>query len=177
MVRLGQAEAADPFAGGQLGQVLLLLRFRAEFIDRHHYQRRLHAHHRAVAGIHTLHFPGDQAVADVVQARAAVLLGNGRPQQAQLAHLAEDLDVGLLVAEGLEHARHQLVLRVRGGGVAHHAFFVGELLIQQQGVDPVEFGIGSHGGLLLWWRAEGRGHPRTNVVKFRIAEPCSDELV
>ena len=45
VVRLGQAEAADKLATGQLGQVLLLLLFAAEFIDRHHDQRGLHAHH------------------------------------------------------------------------------------------------------------------------------------
>ena len=86
----GQAEAADPFAGGELGQVLLLLRLVAEFVDRHHHQRALHAHHRAVARVDALDFARDQAVADVVQAGAAVLLGDRRPEQTERAHLAED---------------------------------------------------------------------------------------
>src|SRR5574337_1786363 len=38
VVRLGQAEATDPFAAGEFGQVLPLGRFVAEFIDRHHHQ-------------------------------------------------------------------------------------------------------------------------------------------
>ncbi|MNN05285.1 hypothetical protein D3C81_1180410 [compost metagenome] len=187
MVRLGQAKAADPLAGGQLGQVLLLLRFGAEFIDRHHHQRRLHAHHRAVARIDALDFTGDQAVADIVQAGAAVLLGDGRAEQAQFAHLAEDLDVGLLVAERLQHARHQLVLAVRGGGVTHGAFVGGQLLVEQQGIGPVEFGVGSHAGLLRWRGGSGRlarvlpEYRVRWIVRrifwFRIAELCSVELV
>ena len=90
VVGFGQAEAADPLAGGQLGQVLLLGGFVAELVDRHHHQRRLHAHHRAVAGVDALDFARHQAVADVVQAGAAVGLGDGGAQQAQLAHLAKD---------------------------------------------------------------------------------------
>src|SRR5690606_34565404 len=48
VVGLGQSEAAYPFAAGQLGQVLLFLLFGAEFVDGHHDQGRLHAHHRTV---------------------------------------------------------------------------------------------------------------------------------
>ena len=33
------------------------------------------------------------------------MLGDGRAEQAELAHLAEDGGVGLLVAEGFLHAR------------------------------------------------------------------------
>ncbi len=37
----------------------------------------------------------------------------------------------------------ELVLRIRGGGVADHAFFVGQLLVQQQRVFPVKLrGLG-----------------------------------
>src|SRR5690606_8319522 len=68
VVRFGEAEAADPFAGGQPGQVFLLLRFGAELEDRHHDQRALYAHHRPVAGVDALDLAGDQPVADVVQA-------------------------------------------------------------------------------------------------------------
>jgi len=45
VVWLSQTEAANPLARCQLGQVLLLLRFGTELIDRHHYQGGLHAHH------------------------------------------------------------------------------------------------------------------------------------
>ena len=67
MVRLGQAEAADPFAAGELGQVLLPRRLIAKLIDGGHHQRRLNAHHRAVAGIDALDFARDQPIADAVQ--------------------------------------------------------------------------------------------------------------
>ena len=145
VVRLGQAETADPLAAGQLGQVFLLLLFAAEFIDRHHHQGRLHAHHGAVAGIHPLHFPGDQAVAHIVHAGAAVGFRDGGAEQAQLAHFAEDFRVGFLMAEGFQDTRRQLVLGVLLGGLAHHALVFGELLVQQQRAGPIKGSVLCHG--------------------------------
>jgi hypothetical protein len=147
VVGLGQAEAADPLAGGQLGQVFLLGGFVAEFIDRHHHQRALHAHHAAVAGVHALHLARHQAVADVVQAGAAVLLGDGGAEQAQLAHLAEDGGVGGFVAKGHLHARQQLFLAVGAGGLLHLALVVGELGAEVEGVFPAEGVLGSGHGV------------------------------
>ena len=140
--RLGQSEAADELAGRELRQELLLLRLGAEFVDRHHHQRALHAHHRAEARIDALDLARDQAVADVVHRRAAVLLGNDDAEQVERAHLAEDRRVGLFVPEHLEHARRQPVLRVGARGVAHHLFFVRELLVEEQRVAPVELRAG-----------------------------------
>ncbi len=138
VVRLGEAEAADVFAAGQLGQVLLPGRLVAELEDRHHHQRRLHAHHRAVARIDALDLAGDQAVAHVVQPAAAVGFRNGRAEQAGLAHLAKDRRIGALMAESFQYPRRQLVGgELRGAGL-HHAFFLGQLLVKQQRVDPVE---------------------------------------
>ena len=145
VVGLGQAEAADEFTTGQLGQVLLLLRFGAEFVDGHHHQRALHAGHGAVARVHALDLACHQAVADVVQAGATVLRGNGGAQQAQFAHLAEDGGVHLLMAEGFEHARGQLVLAVGGGGIADGALVFGQLLVEQKGVVPWEGSVGHQG--------------------------------
>ena len=147
VVWLGQAEAADVLAAGQLGQVFLLLRFGAEFIDWHHHQRALHAGHGTVTGVHTLDFAGDQAVGHVVQAGAAVLFGNRRAQQTQFAHLAEDGHVGLLMAELLEHAGCQLVLTVRRSRFTNGAFVVGELLFDQEGVIPLKACVGHGVGL------------------------------
>ena len=67
-----------------------------------HDERALHAHHRAVARIDALDLARDEAVADVVEAGAAVLGRHRRAEQAELAHLAEDRRVGLLVPERLE---------------------------------------------------------------------------
>jgi hypothetical protein len=141
VVGLGQTEAADPLAGGEFGQVFLALGFGAEFKNRQHHQRGLHAHHRAVAGVDALDLAGDQTVAHVVQAGAAVLLGDGGTQQTQLAHLAEDRGVGVLVAESLQHTRGQLVLAIGLGGLADGALVVGQLGVEQQGVGPVECGL------------------------------------
>jgi len=138
MVGFGQAEAANPLATRQLGQVFLFLRFGAELVDRHHHQRRLHAHHGAVAAVHALDFACHQAVADVIQAGAAVLLGDGGAQQAQLAHLAEDGHVGGLVQEGVLHARQQFFLAVGAGGFLHLALLFGELDAEVEGVFPAE---------------------------------------
>ncbi len=44
------------------------------------------------------------------------------------------------MAKGFEHARGQLVLAVSRSGLAHDAFFVGQLLVQQQGVVPLKSG-------------------------------------
>ena len=72
MVGFGQAEAADPFAGGEFGQEFLLLCFAAVFVDGMHDQRALHADGAAVAAVHALDFSGDQAVSHIAQAGAAV---------------------------------------------------------------------------------------------------------
>ena len=72
VVRLGQAEAADPLAGRELRQVFPALRLRAIRVDREHHERALHAHHRTVAGVDALDLARDQAVADVVESGAAV---------------------------------------------------------------------------------------------------------
>jgi hypothetical protein len=87
-------------AGCELRQALLALRLRAVGVDRVHHERGLHAHARAIAGIDALDLARDEAVGDVVHARAAVALDRGT-EEAERAHLVEDLAVELLVAEGL----------------------------------------------------------------------------
>ena len=141
VVGLGQAKAADQSAGGQLGQVFLALRLGAEFKNRQHHQRALHAHHRAVTAVYPLHFAGDQAIGYVIEGWAAIGFRNRRPQQAQLAHFAEDGRVRGFMAKGLRHAGLQFVLAIRGGGIAHHALFVTELCIQQKRVVPEKSGM------------------------------------
>jgi glycerol dehydrogenase-like iron-containing ADH family enzyme len=136
-----------------LGRYFWLLRLAAEFVDGHHHQRALHAGHRAVARVHALHFAGDQAVGHVAQAGAAVLLGDGGAQQAHFAHLAEDARVHLFVAEGVEHARRQLVLAVGRGRVADGALVVSQLLAQEEGIVPLKSGVGHvrvSGGVGCW---------------------------
>ncbi len=124
MTGFGQAEAADQFAARQRRQVLAPLRLAAEGVDGHHDQRGLHAHHRAKAGIHALDLARDQAVADLVEARAAIVRGEGGTEQAERAHLAENGWVGALVAERFQHPRRQRRLRVVARGIAHQALLV-----------------------------------------------------
>ena len=144
VVRFRQAEAADEFARRQFRQVFLFRFFVAEGMDRYHHQRRLHAHHRAVARIDALDFARGQAIAHVIQAGAAVFFGYRRAQQAQLAHFAEDGGVGAAMAERFEHARHQAALAIVAGRFQHGAFVARQLFFQQQGGIPVEYGFAHH---------------------------------
>ena len=152
MVGLGQAEAADDLAGREPRQVFLALLLGAVGVDRMHDQARLHRHRRAVAAIDALHFARDQAVGDVVGAGAAIAVDGGA-EQAERAQLVHDLAIELLVPVRLQHPRHQLVLGIAARGVAHHALFLGQLVLEQERVFPVKFGfalgLGVHGRLLI----------------------------
>ena len=69
---------------------------------------------------------------------------SGTDVKCKFAHFAEDRGVCLFVAERFEHARRELVLRVGLRGVAHHAFFFRELLVEEQRVFPIELRGGCH---------------------------------
>src|SRR5262249_32959011 len=49
--------------------------------------------------------------------------------------------VDLLLAEGLQHARQQLVLRIAARGIAHHALLFRQLALEVERVLPVEGGV------------------------------------
>ena len=179
VVGLGEAEAADPLAGGELGQVLHALLFGAVGIDRMHDQRGLHAHRRAVARIDALDLARHQAVGRVVGGGAAVFLGQGRAQQAERAELVHDLAVELLVPVGLQHARHQLVLAVVAGRVADRDLLLGELVVEEERVLPVErLGIGADALGGAFHRCGGGGHvcswrcPPGLIRQCRPRQPC-----
>ena len=131
MIRFGQAEAADGFAARQRRQVLLLLRFGAELIYRQHHQRGLHAHHGAETGIDALDFARNQPVAHIVEAAAAVALGDGGTQKTDAAHFLEYAGIGVLAAKRLEHARRQLALSVIARRIPNHFFLIRQLRIEQ----------------------------------------------
>ncbi|MGY4297708.1 hypothetical protein ACVWXN_005803 [Bradyrhizobium sp. i1.4.4] len=137
-VGLGETEAADPFAAGELRQVLLALVLVAIGVDRVHHQRGLHRVHRAIAGIDPLDLARDEAVGDVARIGTAIFLRQRNADQAELAHLVEDLAVGLLLEIRLGDARQQLVLGIGARGVAHHALVFGELLVEQERIVPLE---------------------------------------
>src|SRR5690606_36861303 len=176
VVRLGQAEATDQLAGRELRQVLALLRLGAEGVYRQHHERALHAHHRAVARIDAFDLARDQAVGDIVEPGAAVLGRNGRAEQAEHPHLAEDLRLHGLVPERLEHARRELALAVLARGVADHALVLGELVLEEEGVVPLEgSGLLAHRALCSWVPAHRDGisrAPRAVAEKRFILVPA-----
>ncbi len=69
---LGETEAPDEITARHRGEVLLLLRFRSERVDRIHAERGLDGNEAAKPGVSTLDLLADQPVRDRVQARAAV---------------------------------------------------------------------------------------------------------
>ena len=88
-VRLGEAEAAELFAGGELRQPVVLLLVGSEGEDGIHDQRRLHADETAHAGVAALEFLHDQAVLDIGHAGAAIAVKVGA-EEAELAHLRDE---------------------------------------------------------------------------------------
>ncbi len=141
VVGLGQAEAADQLSFREPRQVLLLLGFGAELVDRRHDERALHAHRRPVARIHALQLARDQPVAHVVDSGTAVFGRKRGPQESERAHLAEKRRIGLLVAERLQDAGLQFVPRERARRIAHHALRLRELRFEQERIVPGEFGL------------------------------------
>ena len=124
-VGLGEPEAADDLAAREPGEVLLALRLVAVGADGVHDEARLDADGGAIAGIDPLDFPGDQAVAHVSGAGAAVPVDGG-PEQSALPHLAHDRPVEALGAVRFEDAGHQRALRIVARRVADHALLLGE---------------------------------------------------
>jgi len=102
--------------------------------------RALHTDGAAVAAVHALHLARHQAIADVIEAGAAVAL-NGRAQETHGARFVHDFAVELFMAGGHQHARLQLFLAEGMGGLLNSALVIAELLRQQKRVFPVEFGF------------------------------------
>lgn len=93
--RLGHGERADALAAGQPGQPGLLLGVAAPACDRvrHH---RVDGEQAAERGAGPSEFTGEQAEGDRVAATAAVLLGDGQPEQALLGEEADGFGRGAL---------------------------------------------------------------------------------
>ena len=106
-----------------------------------HDERALHAEQRAVAGVDALELARDQAVGDVRETGAAIALGQGGAEEAELRHAAHDRTVEALVAEIVAHARHQLFVAEATGGLAHHALLVREKRIEAKRVGPIELRV------------------------------------
>src|SRR5690606_30026794 len=74
VIGLREAEAADDLATGHPREIPLLLLFASERVDGIHAERALHGRERADARVAALELLHDEAVRDVVEAGAAVLL-------------------------------------------------------------------------------------------------------
>ena len=121
----------EPLAGAELRQELLLLLLGAPLLDRARDQRGLHRHDRArgrVAAADLLH---DEAVADVVEAAPAVLLGDGRAEVAHLGDALHQLEVEALVAVVVARARDDLAVGEVARGLADQPLLVGEVEVQR----------------------------------------------
>ena len=138
MIGLGHAETADDRAGREPRQIFPALVLAAIGMDRINHQRGLHAHRRAIAGIDPLDLARDQPVTDIARAGAAIAFRQGRAEKAGGAHLVHDLAVEALLAKGREHARPELVLGVGAGGIADEALLRAQLIVEAEGVGPVE---------------------------------------
>ena len=82
---------------------------------------------------------GNQAVADIAEASAAIFVRDGRAEQAERAHFPQDVAVEMLVEISLGYARLQLFLGVGLGRVADDALMIVELVVDGEGVFPVEW--------------------------------------
>ena len=137
-IGLGEAETADIFAAGQLGQIFLLLLFRAESIDGVHDQRRLHRHHGAIAAINGLNLARHQTVRDIRRARPAIFRLNGDTQQALRAHFGENFRRVRFIDEHIGDARQQIFPRIGARAIGNHALFFRQLLAEQKRVFSIK---------------------------------------
>jgi hypothetical protein len=66
------------------------------------------------------------------------LLARHDAEEADLPELVHDCPVEFLPPERLQHPRHQLVLGERPGAVADHPLLLRELVLDVEGILPVE---------------------------------------
>ena len=121
---LGQAESAQPLAGGQLGQVLLLLLLGAVLADGPGAQGGVGRHHHGGGGAVLGQLLAHADVVDIAQAGPAVLLGKGHAHHPHVRQLVPGLlgeplffvdlcsDRGdFLQAEVMQHVQYVLLIR------------------------------------------------------------------
>ena len=129
--RLSEAEARDDLALTKAGEPRALLLFRAPFEDRQLHQRDLHGERRPHRRVRAADLLGDQAVADVVDAHPAVLLGHGSTEESDRRHLFQDVRGELLRAVSLARARRDLAVREVSCELADRFLFGSELEVHR----------------------------------------------
>ena len=108
--RFGQRPAADPFAGGELRNVLAPLLVAAGDINVIGAERIVRGDDQADGGIDARQFFDDDGVLDVAEARAAQFLGEDGAQEAQLAGFFDDVERKDLLFVPLEDVRADFLL-------------------------------------------------------------------
>ena len=137
VVRLGETEAPDLGARGELWQPLLLLRLGAVRVDRVHHEATLHGRGGAQPGIAALQLLHDEAVGHVVESGAAVALQR-RAEDAHLAELRNEMRRERPLPMRVGDERQELALDPVAHGVADHALVFGEEPIDAVIVDAAE---------------------------------------
>ena len=112
---LGERPAADPFAGGQLRQVLLLLLLRAGFIDVIGTERSMRGDDDSDRTIDTRKFLDDDGILDVAEPRAPVFFREDGAEIAEFSELFYDRERERLVLVPLHYMRGDF----RGGEIAN----------------------------------------------------------
>ena len=125
-VGLGEAEAAELGRARDARQPLLLLLLGAEPEDRLADQAVGHRHDPAQGGVGSAELLHAEHVGEVVAAEPAVLLGDGQPEETDLRHLRDDLEVDRLAPVPLGAVRHRLAVEERASQVAERLLLVTE---------------------------------------------------
>ena len=130
-VGLGEAEAAQPLARAQLGQVALLLLLGAPLEDRRAHERGLHRDHRAHGRAAAPDLLADDRVGQVVQAGAAVLARHDRAQVALVGDLAHEVEVEVVVARVLPRPGDDLLVGELARGLLDERLLVAEVEVHR----------------------------------------------
>src|SRR5437667_7853385 len=128
-VRLGQSEAAQDFAGLQLGEPALFLLFRSVGVDRVHDQGALHGSEAAQAGIAALQLLHEESILDVGHAGAAVAF-EICAEETEPAHFGDQLAGKAGFAEAVPDEGKNFVLDELAGSLADQ-----QLLLVEEGID------------------------------------------
>ena len=135
---LGEAEAAEFFAGGEGREPGVLLLLGAEGVDGVHDQRGLHADKAAQAGVAAFQLLHHQAVLDVGHAGAAVALEVGA-EEAQFAHEGNKFARKAALAETLLDDGDEIVFDEVAGRAADEELVFREAGIEVKEVEALEF--------------------------------------
>ena len=139
----GSVSPKQPSAarGRELGQPLLLLLLGAEEQDRLADQSAADRHDAAQRGVGPAELLHGEGVGDVVAAEAAVLLGDGQAEEADLGHLGHDREVDGLVAVPPRAVRDRLASRKSARQVAEGLLLVGQGEVHQPSASTVSWSV------------------------------------